>query len=217
MDLSQLACWPPLPPPVTLDYFAVPPAAVQTDPSFLPPTITDARGTGQSPPITEPAPGPSHSAHTSSFDTGDSSTDFTIRLLKPLPTPTQGGAVILPRIETHVFLDIDLPSGSWNAILLPFTKSVTSDDSSSIGGYIKPLLLAIIVRGATTRHECNSLCEQCEKRMGNKIGSPSLIDFHSPSNIITPRGGTIQVHFTFSCYSRHHRKEDEEYVYVAIA
>jgi hypothetical protein len=32
---------------------------------------------------------------------------------------------------------------------------MTSDDSSSVGEGIKPLLLAIIDRGATTRQECN--------------------------------------------------------------
>ena len=147
----------------------------------------------------------------------DSGTGFAVNLVKPLPIPTEGSTVLLPRIETNVHLDIILPSGSWNAIQLPLTKSVTVDDSFSIGGYTKPLLLDIVVRGATTRQECNSLCERCEKRTGNKTGPPSLIDFHSPSNIITPRGGTIRVHFTFSCYSRHHRKEDEEYVYVAVA
>ena len=194
-----------------IDPFSLP------DGQLVPPTMTGARGrgTGQSPPTTEPAPSPSHSAHTPSSNTNDSSTDFAISLINP--RPTQGSAVILPRIETHVYLDIGLPSGSWNAIRLPFTKSVTGDDSSSIGEYLKPLLLVIIVRGATTGQVCNYVCERCEKRMGNKIGSPSLIDFHSPSNIITPRRGAIQVHFTFSCYSRHHRKEDNEYVYVAVA
>ena len=147
----------------------------------------------------------------------DSSTYFAITLLKPQPTPPEGSAGLFPRIETNVHLDIILPSGPWNAIQLPLTKSVTVDDSSSTGGYTKPLLLNIVVRGATTRQECYSLCERCEKRAGNKTGRPSLIDFHSPGNIVTPRGGTIQVHFTFSCSSRHHRKEDEEYVYVAVA
>ena len=147
----------------------------------------------------------------------DSSTEFAISLIKPQPTLTEGSAVILPRIETNVHLDITLPSGPWNAIQLPLTKSVTVDDSSNTGGYTKPLLLNIVVCGATTRQECNSLCERCEKRTGNKTGPPSLIDFHSPSNIITPRSETIPVHFTFSCYSRHHRKEDEQYVYVALA
>jgi len=52
--------------------------------------------------------------------------------------------------------------------------------------------------------------------MGNKIGPPSLIDFHSPSNILTAKNGMIQVHFTFSCYSRHHRKEDKQFVYVTV-
>ena len=146
----------------------------------------------------------------------DSSADFTIILFKPKPTSTDGSAVvILPRIETNVHLDIILPSGPWNAIRLPLTKSVTSDDSPSLG-YTKPLLLVIIVRGATTRQEYNCVCERCGKRTGNKTGAPSLIDFHSPSNIITPRHGMIRVHFTFSCYSRHHRREDEEYVYVAV-
>jgi len=38
----------------------------------------------------------------------------------------------------------------------PLTKSETSDDSSSIGKGIKPLLLAIIVRGATTVYASNA-------------------------------------------------------------
>jgi hypothetical protein len=94
---------------------------------------------------------------------------------------------------------------------------VTSDDSSTIGEGIRPLQLIIIVRGATTGKEYNRVCEHCEKRIGNKIGSLALIDFHSSSNIPTPKGGIVQVHFTFSCYSRHHRREDEQFVYVAAA
>ena len=175
--------------------------------------MTDAPDASQTAPATEPIP--PHSLHTSSFGASDSSTDFSIMLLRP--RPTQGRAVILPRIETHVYLDIHLQSRSWNAIRLPLTKSVTNDDSSSVGGGIEPLQLVIIVRGDTTRQECNRVCDKCETRMGNKIGSPSLIDFHSSSNILTPKGGMVQVHFTFSCYSRHHIKEDEQYMYVAVA
>lgn len=103
-----------------------------------------------------------------------------------------------------------------NAIKLPLTKSVTGDDSSSIGGAIKPLLLVIIVRGATTREECSRVCDPCEKRIGTKMGSPSLIDFHSRSNILAPKRGIVRVHFTFSCYP-HHQEEDKQYVYVAVA
>ena len=137
-----------------------------------------------------------------------------VALLKP--RPTQGRVVILPRIETHVYLNIDLLSGSWNAIQLPLTKSVKQDDSSRIWEGIEPLLLVINARGSTTRQEYNRVCEQCVKRMGNSIGPQSLIDFHSPSNILTPRSGIVQVHFTFSCYSRHHQKEDDQYVYVSV-
>jgi len=120
---------------------------------------------------------------------------------------------MLPGIETHVHLVIVFPSQSWNAIQLPHTKSVTSDDSSSISEDIKPLLLAITVRAATTRQECDLVCGQCEKRMGQRLGPPSLLDFHGPSNIIS---GRVRVHFTFCCYP-HHQKEDEQYVYVAVA
>jgi hypothetical protein len=83
-------------------------------------------------------PVPPHSSHTSSFETNDASTDFAIK--------AQGRTVILPHIETHVYLDIELPSRSWNAIQLPCTKLVTSDDSSGIAECIKPLLLIIVVR-----------------------------------------------------------------------
>jgi len=163
------------------------------------------RGTGETTPATELTP--SHFPHTSF-------TDFAITLVKP--RPTQGRAVILSRIETHVYLDIDLPS-RWNAIQLPLTKSVTRDDTSSMDEGIEPLLLVIAVRGATSGEAYNYVCKRCDARMGNMIGTPSLIDYHSNSNIITPKGGVVQVHFTFSCYSRHHRKEDEQYVYVAVA
>ena len=221
IPLPQLASWPSLP-PTSLDNFAALPvwgtSTDQTDPPLLPnghlvhPTTTTVPDADQVAPTTEPTP--PYSSHTSSFDTSDSSADFSISLLKPRPTTS--GAVILPRIETNVYLDIGLPSGPWNAIQLPCTKSVTNSNFSIIGKGIKPLLLVITVRGATTRQEHDCVCEQCEKRMGNRMGPPGLIDFHSPSNILTASRGMVQVHFTFSCYSRHHRKEDKEYVYVAV-
>ena len=222
LPLQPLASWPTATP--SLDNVAAlrpvwGTSTNQTDSPSLPngrlvlPTTTGASNAGQTAPTTEP--NPPHFSHTSSFYPSDSGTAFAISLLKP--RPTQSSAVILPRIETHVYLDIGLPSGSWNAIQLPCTKSVTSDDSSIIGEGIKPLLLVITVRGATTRQEYSCVCEQCGKRMGNKTGPPSLIDFHGPSDILTARRGMVQVHFTFSCYSRHHRKEDKQYVFVTVA
>jgi len=208
--LLELASWPSVAVPSTWDNHTN-----QTNPSSLPnrylvpPTTADAPDASRTAPATELLP--PHPSHTPSFDTSHSSTDFTVRLLKPRPT------VVLSRIETHVYLDIVLPSQYWNAIRLPSTKSVTNNDSSSFGEPIKPLLLAIVVRGATTRQEYHSVCRQCKKRVGNKTGPAGMIDFHSPSNILTPERGIVQVHFTFSCYSRHHRKEDEQYVYVAVA
>lgn len=225
VTLPQLASWPSPPPAATAsldNVVALPAWGISTNQIHSPslpngqlvlPTTTGAPDAGQTAPTTEP--NSPHFSHVTSFHPSDSSTAFAVSLLKP--RPTQGSAIILPRIETHVYLDIGLPSGSWNAIQLPCTKSVTSNDSSIIGEGIKPLLLVITVRGATTRQEYSCVCEQCEKRMGNKMGPPSLIDFHGPSNILTARRGMVQVHFTFSCYSRHHRKEDTQYMYVAVA
>jgi len=212
--LPELAFWPSVAVPSTWDN-----PTNQTNPSPLPNRHLVPRTTADAPDASQTAPTtgllPRHPSHTPSFDTSHSSTDFTVRLLKP--RPTEGCAVVLSRIETHIYLDIVLPSRYWNAIRLPSTKSVTNDDSSSFGGPIKPLLLAVVVRGATTRQEYHSVCGQCKKRVGNKTGPAGMIDFHSPSNILTPERGMVQVHFTFSCYSRHHRKEDEQYVYVAVA
>jgi hypothetical protein len=221
IPLPELPSWPsPLRP---LDNIAAPStwddSANQTNPSshpnrqLVPPTSTDAPDAGQTAPASEQIP--PHFSHTSSFETSHSSTDFALRLRKP--RPTHGCAVILPHIETLVYLDVVLPSRSRNAIQLSCTKSVTSDDSPSIGEGIKPSLLVIIVRGATTRQEYHSVCGRCEKRMGNKTDPPSLIDFHGPSNVLTSKRGIVQIHFTFSCYSRHHRKEDDQYVCVAVA
>jgi len=223
--LQELASWPSplLTTPPRVDKVAAPSTwdnpTNQTDPSsppnrhLLPPTAADASDASQATSATQPIP--PHPSHTPPFEISHSNTDFAIRLLKP--RPTQGCVVVLPRIETHVYLNIDLPLRSWNAIQLPLTTSVRGDNSSSVCEGIKPLLLVITARGATTQQEYNRVCEKCEKRLGNKTGSPGLIDFHSSSNILTPNGGMVQVHFAFSCYSRHHRKEDEQYVYVAMA
>ena len=138
--LPELAPGPsPLPtPPPCLDNVAAisvwNSSANQTNPSSLsnrqlvPLSMTDAPDASQTAPTTELISPPS--SNISSLETSDSTTDFAIRLLKP--RPTQGLTVILPRIETHVYLDIHLPSRSWNAVLLPLTKSVTNDDSVEI-------------------------------------------------------------------------------------
>jgi len=146
-------------------------------------------------------------------------TGLSIRLFKPQPTQ---GTVIPLRIENHVYLDIDLPPPlespmHWNAVQVPSTTSVKRVDELSRGEDIKPLTLDIIVRGATTRQECDRVCGQCEERIGRRMGRPSLIDFHSPSNIIRPKYGTARVHFTFCCYSRHHLEEDEQFMYVTMS
>ena len=104
--------------PPCLDHVAAPStwdnSANQTDPpslpsrQLIPPATTEAPDAGQTAPTTELVP--SRSSHTPSFETSDSSTDHAVRLHKP--QPTQAHAVILPRIETHVFLDIKLPSPS---------------------------------------------------------------------------------------------------------
>ena len=159
--LPELASWPsPLPtPPPCLDNVATLPiwdnSTDQTNPSSLsnrqlvPLTTTDAPGASQIAPTTEPIS--PHSSHTSSLETSDSITDFAITLLKP--RPTQGLTVILSRIETHVYLDIHLPSRSWNAIQLPLTKSVTSDDSSSTReGIIAVSEFVCHSPNTTTRH-----------------------------------------------------------------
>ena len=172
--LPELASWPsPLPttPPLHLDDVSASyDSTNETDPTsfrhrLLPPILTrDVLRLCQTAPTTELTP--SHPSHTSSFETSDLSTDFAITLVRP--TPPQGSIiVVLPRIETHLYLDIVLPSRSWNAIRLPLTKSVTSDNSSNIGEGIKPLLLVITVRGSTTQQEYHCVCEKCEARMGN--------------------------------------------------
>lgn len=115
-----------------------------------------------------------------------SSFDTTISL----PTATER--------STKIHLDLVPSSGSWYAIQLQLTNSVTSDEPFRMGGYTKNSLLANTVHGVTPRQESH-IC-LCEKRMGNKIGPTGLIDFHSPSNIIAPNVRTVQVHFTCSSW-----------------
>ena len=99
IPLPQLASLPPTASPPLDNIAALPVSGTSThhaDPSSLlngplvPPTIiTNVPGTGQSPPATELI-----LSHIPSLDTSDSSTDFVITLLNPLPTPTQSGAAI---------------------------------------------------------------------------------------------------------------------------
>ena len=155
------------------------------------------------------------SSHTRSSDTNTPEISISVKCDKRQPTDDR---VIFLRIENHVYLNIDLPLRlpvTWNAIQVPQTMSVKRVDAPSGGERI--LSLDILVRGATTRQACDSVCYQCVERVGQRMGRPSLIDFHGPSNIIKPKNGTIHVHFTFCCYSRHHREEDEQYVYVTEA
>lgn len=143
--------------------------------------------------------------------------DISIKLNKRQPTED---AVIVLRIETHVYLDITLPFQlpvNWNAVQVPHTTSVRRVDIPSDDENIIPLMLEIIVRGATTGQECVRVCDQCQERVGQRLGRPSLIDFHSNGNIIRPKNGTVHIHFTFCCYSRHHLKDDKQYVYVTVA
>ena len=171
------------------------------------------------PSLSNSGPSLSHSSYTPSFGTSDSMAGFSIRLLRPQPTQ---GVVLVPRIENHVYLDIGLPLQSlqspmtWNAVQVPSTASVKRVDELRGGEEINPLTLDITVRGATTRQECSCICGQCEERVGRRVGQSSLIDFHSPSNIIRTKNGTARVHFTFCCYSRHHQKEDEQFVCVIM-
>ena len=155
---------------------------------------------------------PSQPSYTPAFDTNDCRINISVELRKPRPTKD---AVILLRIENLVCLDIDLPLQSWDTIKVPSTKSVKRIDSPSEGD--KPLTLEIHARGATTGQKYDGLCNQCQRREGKRNGPPRLIDFHGPSNIIRPKNRTIQVNFTIRCYSRHHREEDEQYVYVTVA
>ena len=161
---------------------------------------------------------PSHpSSYTASLGTDDSMTGFSIRLYKPQPTQ---GTVIFLRIENSVYLDIDFPLRSpaaWNAVQVPSTASIKRVDALSRDKGTNPLTLDIIVRGAAMRQLCDRVCDQCEERVGQRMGRPSLIDFRGPSNIIRPEDGTAHIQFTFCCYSRHHQKEDEQFTYVAMA
>jgi hypothetical protein len=171
----------------------------------------DFRSSEQAVRTTEPTH--SHSPYTPSLGTNDSMRGFSIRLHKPQPTQN---AVISLRIENHVYLDIQLPK-TWNAVQVPLTTSVKHVDALSSDEDINPLTLDIVVRGATTGQECDGVCGQCAERIGRRMGRPSLIDFHGPSNIIRPKKGTARVHFTFCCYSRHHLEEDKQFMYVTMA
>ena len=131
------------------------------------------------------------------------------------PHPQRGEDVITFRRETHVALDIileRLPSQippKFTGVKIPSTRSV----KNSVDTTGKTLLgLRIHVYGATTKKSYETVCENCEKRVGNNHGAPSLIDFHAQYDAIEPKDGKIRVDFSFCCYPKCHKLGDTEYL-----
>jgi len=66
--------------------------------------------------------------------------------------------------------------------------------------------------GATTKRRYETVCASCEKREGKKRGIPSLIDFRTESDMITPKDGKIRLDFVFCCYPKDHGLGDDGYL-----
>jgi len=66
--------------------------------------------------------------------------------------------------------------------------------------------------GATTKRRYDNVCANCEKREGKKKGIPSLIDFKTESDVVTPKDGKIRLDFVFCCYPKDHGLGDDEYL-----
>ena len=131
------------------------------------------------------------------------------------PRPQTNESVIILRRETHVTLDINFdqisrqPFASYSGIKIPATESVKNYIDTTGRSLLE---LRIHLYGATTRRRYESVCASCEKRYEKEAGIPSLIDFKTESDIITPKDGKIRIEFIFSCHPKDHQKGDGEYL-----
>jgi len=120
------------------------------------------------------------------------------------PYPQAGEKVITMRRETHIALDIiferlpsQVPAGA-SAVRIPATSSVKNHADAS-----GRTLLGFEIRvygAAPTYQRYTAVCANCEKREGKRKGTPSMIDFHAPQDVIEPKDGKIRVDFNFCCY-----------------
>jgi len=136
-----------------------------------------------------------------------------IALRRPLPQAED--RVITLRRETHVTLDINFEQIS--AQLSAISSGIKIPATGSVKNYAdttgKSLLeFRINLYGATTKRRYHNVCASCEKREGKKKGNPSLIDFKTGSDMITPKDGKIRLDFVFCCYPKDHLLGDDEYM-----
>ena len=97
-------------------------------------------------------------------------------------------------------------SATYDGLKIPRTRSVKS--RGSVEGK-KLLRLQIRVLGATTRSRYETLCDDCNKREGDKGTFP---DFRAQSNIRVPqKDGKLFVAFFLACHSKHRGPKDSEY------
>ena len=136
-----------------------------------------------------------------------------ITLIKPLPQANEN--VIILRPETHVTLDISFDqilmksSIKYSGIKIPATDSV-GNDINPTGRTL--LEFRIHLYGATTQRHYESVCASCKKRYEKKKGVPSLIDFKTEGNVISPKDGKLRIEFVFCCYTKDHQEGDSGYL-----
>jgi len=99
----------------------------------------------------------------------------------------------------------EVPSG----IKIPATGSVKNNADTTGKSLLE---FRINLYGATTKRRYDNVCANCEKREGKRKGIPSLIDFKTEFDMITPKDGKIRLDFVFCCYPKDHRLGDDEYL-----
>ena len=97
----------------------------------------------------------------------------------------------------------------FSGIKIPATGSVKNDADTTGRSLLE---FRINLYGATTKLRYDNVCATCEKREGKRKGTPSLVDFKTASDMISPKDGKIRLDFVFCCYPRHHGLGDDEYM-----
>jgi len=146
-----------------------------------------------------------------------------------LSRPQPEGQIVIVRRECQVALDIklnELPALSgqlpvkWKGLVIPSTANVKTEDYR---GEEEFLHISVRVFGADTKREYKAVCGTCSKREGKRRGKPSLVDFHSASNVIKAASKgrqktglsedwLVQVKFTFTCYPKHQNSNESAYL-----
>jgi hypothetical protein len=122
---------------------------------------------------------------------------------------SQANGTLSARIDTRIKLRISFQScSSVQFLKIPKTPSVHEDRA----GPERSLKFSLELRGAAGGATIGSVCSKCKERKDQATWD--IVDFRSPTTIITIENGTATIEFFIKCYAQHHGLDHRGFWYA---